>query len=84
MRANAQNTDRLYQERNEHFQTMNAVEGLQNYQQIVQAHAQDLAKLADAFQNLYGSLSAEQKQTADQLFRYQEERREQRHKEHHG
>jgi periplasmic protein CpxP/Spy len=82
MRANAEHMDRLYQDRAEHFQNMSAVENLKNYQQIVQAQAEDTGKKVAAFESLYDSMSPEQKQTADRIFRYQEERREQRHMAH--
>lgn len=84
MRSNAEQINQLYEDRAGHFQSMNAVDGLKNYQHIVQVQADNLGKLAAAFQTLYDALSPEQKQTADQLFRYQEERREQRHMAHTG
>jgi len=79
MRANADHMAKLYQDRSEHFQNMTAVENLNNYLQIVQAQAGDLSRKVETFQALYDTLSPEQKQAADRLFRYQEENREQRH-----
>lgn len=84
MRTNARHLEQLYQDRAEHFENMNAVDNLKNYQEIVQAQAEDLSKKVTAFQALYDTLSPEQKQSADRIFRYQEERREQRHMARHG
>lgn len=82
MRVNARHLDELYQDRAERFENMSAVDNLRNYQQIVQAQADDLARKAATFQALYESLSPEQKLAADRIFRYQEERREQRRMAH--
>jgi hypothetical protein len=79
MRANARHLEQLYQDRSEHYENMSAVDNLKNYQEIIQAQAEDLSKKGAAFQVLYDALSPEQKQSADRIFRYQEERREQRH-----
>lgn len=84
MRANAQHTQQLYEDRAQHFQSMSAVDNLKNYQQIVQAEAEDLGKKVAAFQTLYDALSPDQKQAADRIFQHQEERREQRHMARHS
>lgn len=84
MRANARHLEQLYQDRSERFENMSAIDNLKNYQEIVQAQADDLGKKVASFQALYDSLSPEQKQAADRVFRYQEERREQRHMARHG
>ncbi len=72
MRANADHMDSLYQERAKSFDTMSAVDSMRSYQRIVQAHAEDLQRLVPAFGELYESLSPQQKQTADRLFRYRD------------
>ena len=77
-RANAKHLEQLYEDRSAHYRTMNALELAQNRRDIAQAQAEDLAKEVAAFQALYGSLAPEQKQAADRIYRYQEERREQR------
>ena len=69
MRENAQHMDSLYKQRALGFETMNAVDGLRSYEQIAQAHLEDLQKLEPAFATLYASMSEAQKQTADRLFR---------------
>lgn len=83
-RAGARRTEQLYQDRSARFRNMNGLELVQNRRDIAQAQAEDLAKELAAFQALYGALGPEQKQAADRIFRYQEERREQRRMARHG
>ena len=47
---------------------MTAPEDVHAYQAIAQAHADDLAKLATAFDSLYAAMSDAQKKNADQVF----------------
>jgi hypothetical protein len=74
MRDNAMALDDAYQQRSAQFANLNAVDGLKNYQQIVQAHADGLNKLVPAFATLYAAMSPEQQKTADEVFHYQAER----------
>ena len=69
MRDNAKQMDHTYQQRAAKLGTMSAVDNMQSSAQIEQQRAQDMQKLVPAFQTLYSSLSDQQKQTADQLFR---------------
>ncbi|MGC1412251.1 MAG: Spy/CpxP family protein refolding chaperone [Acetobacteraceae bacterium] len=69
MRDNAKAMDTIYQQRAEKLGSMTAVDNMQSYAQIEQERAQDMQKLVPAFQTLYGSLSDQQKKTADQMFR---------------
>ena len=69
MRDNARDMDRILSERALQFPSMNAVQDMQSYQQVDEAHAQHLRKLVPAFQSLYEALSPEQQQKADQAFR---------------
>ena len=48
---------------------MNAVQNLQSYEQLAEAHAQRVQKLIPAFENLYNAMPEQQKQLADQVFR---------------
>ncbi len=48
---------------------MNAVDDLQSYSDIIAAHDEGIKKFIPAFENLYSSMSPEQKKTADELFR---------------
>ena len=78
MRQNATDVDQAYQQRAQRLNAMSAPENLQTYAQIEQTRAQDVQKLVPAFQNLYDSLSAQQKKEADQLFRTYAEAHQQR------
>jgi periplasmic protein CpxP/Spy len=69
MRDNAKTLDELSLARAEKSQTMNAVEDLKSYSEIVQASAEGLKKYVAAFEPLYNSMSEEQKKNADLLFR---------------
>jgi hypothetical protein len=83
MRDNARQMDQDYQQRSQRVQEMSALDNMQSYAKIAEAHAQDVQKLVPAFETLYNSMSAEQKHTADQVFRSYAERAHQRHEGHH-
>lgn len=69
MRDNARNIDQAYEQRAQKIGSMSAVDNMQSFADIEQQRSQDMQKLVPAFQTLYASLSDQQKQTADQLFR---------------
>lgn len=69
MRDNAKEIDQAYGDRAQKIGTMSAVDSMQSYAQIEQLRAQQMQKLVPAFQTLYASLSDQQKQQADALFR---------------
>jgi periplasmic protein CpxP/Spy len=69
MRQNAASTDALFRKRASAAATMNALENMQSYAQVARAYADNTQALATAFEALYDVLSAQQKQTADALFR---------------
>ena len=75
MRENAKKIDKEFEERAEHFTSMNAVENMQSYAAIAKQHAENMDHLLPAFQKLYDSLSAEQKRTADEMWRSYGQRR---------
>lgn len=77
MRENAREMDGAWIERVDHFQSMNAVQNMQSYEQIAEQHAQHLQKLVSTFQNLYNAMPDQQKQLADQVFRTKSERQAQ-------
>jgi len=68
MRDNETSMSQLIEERRANAKTMSAVEDLQSYQKIAQAHADGLAKLIPAFETLYTDLSDTQKKNADEVF----------------
>jgi protein CpxP len=77
MRENARDMDQAFMQRAQQFQSMNAVENMESYEQVAEAHARHLQKLVPAFQNLYNTMPDQQKQLADQVFRANAERRPQ-------
>jgi len=77
MRDNARDMDQAVMQRAQQFPSMNAVQDMQSYEKIAEAHVQHLQKLVPAFQNLYEAMSPEQKQRADEVFRARAESRTQ-------
>jgi protein CpxP len=69
MRDNASNMEQRLEQRVSNFAALNAADNLQSYAQVSELHAQDVKKLADAFQPVYASMSDEQKKNADTVFR---------------
>jgi len=76
MRDNAKEIDQAYKDRADKLDSMSAVDNMQSYAQIEQMRAQQTQKLVPAFQTLYASLSDQQKQEADALFRNQAVRKQ--------
>jgi periplasmic protein CpxP/Spy len=67
MRANAQSMEALLQERGQDT-NRTAVDALQWYERLADAHAAALKKFVPAFDALYATLSDSQKKTADAMF----------------
>lgn len=80
MRDNARDMDQTLLQRVDHFQSMNAVQNMESYEQIAEQHAQHVQKLVPAFQNLYNAMSDQQKHLADEIFRANVERQAQTHR----
>jgi hypothetical protein len=76
MRDNVSSTEQAYKNRRASIATMSAPENMQNFAQIEQARAQGVQNLAASFQTLYGTMSDDQKQTADAMFRHNADRAE--------
>lgn len=68
MRDNETNFKSMIEARHQNGPTMTAVEDLESYQKIAQAHVDGLQKLIDAFKPLYDGLSDDQKKNADEIF----------------
>ncbi len=68
MRDNAKAMDTLNQARYEKAKTMTAVEDLKSYSEVVQAHADGLKNFVPVFEELYVSMSDDQKKYSDMLF----------------
>lgn len=69
MRENAREMNKAAMEHAQQVPSMGAVEDLKSYEQLAEAHVQRLQKLIPAFETLYNTMPAEQKEVADQVFR---------------
>jgi len=69
MRENAKEMDALSKERAEKTKPLNAVERLKFHQEISQAHLAQLEKLIPPFEAFYNSLTDQQKNITDAIFR---------------
>jgi periplasmic protein CpxP/Spy len=69
MRENAQAMVDLQKQRAADVQSMNAVDVVKSYAEVIQAHADGMKKFIPAFEALYNSLSDAQKKIADSMFR---------------
>ena len=74
MRENARDMDRAFMQRAQQYATMNAMQNMQSYEQMVEAHVQHLQKLVPAFDNFYNAMPEQQKKLTDQVFRANAER----------
>jgi hypothetical protein len=68
MRENETTIDQMVRARHQDPTHMNAVDDLQSYESITQAHADGLKKLIVAFQALYDDMPDSQKKNADMTF----------------
>jgi len=68
MRASETNVSSLIHSRHENSEKMTAVDDMESYQQITQAHADGLKNVNSSFKELYGNMSDQQKKNADQVF----------------
>jgi periplasmic protein CpxP/Spy len=68
MRDNAKTVEALIRERAQKASKMSAVEDLESYQAIAEAHAAGVAKLVTAFRALYAVMPADQQKIADAVF----------------
>jgi periplasmic protein CpxP/Spy len=68
MRANARDLDRAIDAREANRGSATAIDDLNSYAEIAQVHANSVKKLAGAFSALYATMSAEQKEAADDAF----------------
>ena len=79
MRNNARSLDQAYQARAGKIDSMSAVENMRSYAHIERMRASDMQKLITPFQSLYASLSPQQKQQANDVFRQHAQAAEQHH-----
>jgi TolA-binding protein len=69
MRENAQEMDALTKNMAENTKTMNALEHMKFHSQITEAHLAQLKKLIPPFEAFYNSMSDQQKNVTDMVFR---------------
>jgi hypothetical protein len=69
MRDNAQSMVDLQKQRAADAKSMNAVDVIKSYSDVIQAHEDGMKKFIPAFEDLYNSMSDAQKKTADAMFR---------------
>ncbi len=69
MRENAKEMDSLSKDRAEKMNTMNAVERMKFHSQITDTQSGQLKKFIPPFEALYTSMSEEQKNISDSIFR---------------
>ena len=79
MRDQASTMYAARKERMEHAKDATAVDTLQSYGDLAQAHADAIKKLVPTFKTLYDSLSDAQKKKADALFKRHEEEKMKTH-----
>ena len=79
MADNAKTMQDMFKSHHGKAEDMNALEVLALHSEAAQAHAAGVKKLADAFGQLYPSLSPEQKTVADKFFHHGKH-----HDKHHG
>jgi periplasmic protein CpxP/Spy len=75
MRDNPKTMEALIKARVEKEGTMTAVEDLQSYGEIAQAHADGIKAFIPIFEPLYASMSDAQKKDADRLFHHQDHKK---------
>ena len=68
MRQNAAHVEALQRDRADKVTTMTASEDMRSYAEVARAHAEDLQRVAPAFDTLYAAMTPEQKVVADRTF----------------
>jgi periplasmic protein CpxP/Spy len=72
MRENAAEMDRAIDKREAGAASATAIDNLNSYADIAQAHANGVKKLAGSFSSLYSAMSDDQKKEADETFSHRE------------
>jgi protein CpxP len=68
MRENAKDMDKAIDKRDLSLSGATAIDDLNAYAEIAQAHAKGVKKLASAFSELYSKMTPDQKKEADEIF----------------
>jgi periplasmic protein CpxP/Spy len=69
MRDNAKDIEARTKTRDEK-KSMTAIEDLKSYGEVAEAHADGIRKFTPVFEQLYSSMTGDQKKVADELFRH--------------
>jgi periplasmic protein CpxP/Spy len=72
MRENAKELDHAIDARDATVASATAIDNLNSYANIAQAHANGVKKLASAFAGLYSAMSADQQKEADEVFSHRD------------
>jgi periplasmic protein CpxP/Spy len=72
MRQNAKDLDHAIDTRDATASSATAIDDLNSYAAIAQAHANGVKKLASAFAGLYSAMSDDQKKQADEVFSHRD------------
>jgi protein CpxP len=72
MRENATELDRAIDKRDASLAGATAIDNLNSYAEIAEAHAKNVKKLATAFSGLYSVMSDDQKKVADEVFSHRD------------
>jgi periplasmic protein CpxP/Spy len=75
MRENAKDLDLAIDKRVAAISSATAIDDLNSYAEIAQAHANGVKKLAVAFSSLYSAMSDDQKKLADETFSHRDHAR---------
>jgi periplasmic protein CpxP/Spy len=70
--------------RGQELNSMTALQDMQSYTHLADVHAEDMHRLTATFEQLYNSMTPQQRQNADEVFRYRAETRASRHGGAHG
>jgi len=70
MKDNAKDLDDLRKARTKSRKDMNAIEDMNNYVQVSESHLAGMKKMLPTFEDLYKSMSDEQKKNADSIFKH--------------
>jgi len=68
MRDNTRDLDRAIDKRDASIAYATAIDDLNSYAEIAQAHANGVKRLSSAFSSLYSTMSDDQKKAADEVF----------------
>jgi periplasmic protein CpxP/Spy len=84
MQQDAADMRSAIEQRGQELNSMTALQDMQSYTHLADVHAEDMHRLTAAFEQLYNSLTPQQRQNADEVFRYRAETRASRHGNAHG